>query len=275
MEKFIYNPSTMVTVDVKGWIRLAQYAGTDMILAKEGTVGYKEFDENDNDKSYLTTPKPNWDFRHYKSFHKGLIGEIAYALKAGLNPNVELLSFGDGNSDFTGGVDIKSTWTNKLDNTTDLYLVENCYKKDKGQLAKYYVKANVNLENETVVLVGWCTAAELCNGEIKNYGKGGKYGDNGDRYALHYTKLKPYYTLPPYILAATNKLKQEREETLATLTDIDDIAIYKAMVNKRMECLKKLYIENTKPKTPKPIFESQYYVGGKEYNERKKSWWQL
>ena len=245
MEKFIYDPKTMCRVSLKGYWLLGQVAGTEMIKAKNGTAGYKEFSESDSNLDFLTKPYVDWNYGDYKSFHTGVLGEIAYALKSGETPNTAVIAYGDNNSDFTGGLDVKSTWTNKYKNTTDCYLVENCYKQQKNQIAKYYLKVNLDINEECAYLVGWCTGEELCAGEKKNYGKAiTKYGDDGERFTLHYSQLKPYYTLPPYLLASVSNLKKEAEETLKSLTDDDDIQIYKAMVNKRIECLKMLYKQN-------------------------------
>jgi len=198
---FEFDESKMIKVSVKGWIRLAQYAGSEMILSKKGTAGYKEFSQSDSEFSFKDKAKSKWNYGDWKSFHVGILGEIAYALETGLNPNVELLSFGDGNEDFKD-IDVKATWTNRFKNTTDATLIESCYKKEKGQITKYYVKANLDINSEEVILVGWCTGEELCESKIMNFGKGiNKYGDDGNRYVKHYSELNPIYTLPPFIKA--------------------------------------------------------------------------
>ncbi|GAB3194656.1 hypothetical protein ABID22_000149 [Pontibacter aydingkolensis] len=196
-DDFVFDADKMILVDISGYWRYAQFIGAERVNKKLGTKGYKEFCVKDSTQDFNNKPHHEWLKDDYKSHMIGIFGELAYGLEAGLQPNMELLEFGDGNQDFAD-VDIKSCWIDHPEMSK--YLIENCYKKNKNQITKYYVKAAISLQYKKVVLVGWLTGEELCKGHIKNYGKGNaKWGDDGNRFAVHYSDLNSMYTFPPLV----------------------------------------------------------------------------
>lgn len=203
-DPFTFNPETMLKVDISGFWRLAQFVGTERINSKKGTKGWKQFGPGGTE----LTDKPHheWTVDDYKSHHTGLFGEIAFALETGMQPDMILKPYGDGGEDFPG-IDIKSTWSHR---PTANKLIENCYKKDK--MTKYYVQANIDFENKSVVLVGWCTRQDLCSGAVVNYGKGNeRIGDDGSRFVLHYSDLKPMHTLPALVHARHKQMEKMQQ----------------------------------------------------------------
>lgn len=210
IDDFKFDPDKMMLVDISGYWRYAQFIGAERVNKKIGTKGYKEFCVKDSNQDFNNKPHHEWTKDDYKSHMIGIFGELAYGLEAGLQPNMELLEFGDGNQDFAD-LDIKSCWFDH--NLMNKYLIENCYKqKKKNQIARYYVKAVVCRHTKKVALVGWLTGEELCQGHITNYCKGNaKWGDDGNRFAVHYSDLHSMYTFPPMV----EQKKKQLARTLA------------------------------------------------------------
>ena len=119
------------------------------------------------------------DFRSSKywnadSHFMGLCGELLYAIDRGEKVDTRLLEGGDGGTDFPGGVDVKACRFN-----SNAYLKHPVRAKHWPEI---FVLCFVDKKKKRGRILGWATAKELRDGEIKDFGYG------------------PQYTLPQYKL---------------------------------------------------------------------------
>ena len=112
----------------------------------------------------------------------GVLGELTYSILLGEDFNDTLLVNGDDGTDFSGGVNVKSSEEHKA-----RHLIEM---PDKP-CPEVYVFCVVNLKRRYGKMRGW-----LYGTEFQMTYKKMDFG-YGPRYAVELKKLNPFYTYPP------------------------------------------------------------------------------
>jgi len=129
----------------------------------------------------------------------GILGELAYSIVTGEAMDSKQRLLGDGGTDFSGGINIKSGEVGKTK-----WLIEDM---DKFGEVDIYILVVVDLGRITGEIVGWIDGDGFqCRGMVRDFGY-------GDRFALPVDELNDIMTFQP-VWDKVNKRYKQYEKLL-------------------------------------------------------------